>query len=251
MPITPYIQSKLAIALLDIDSLTQIKLYRDFAVNPSFRGMTGSIFEAFCHSHFRKRISVECVPMVRPDGDGRKRRSQWHANHRSFSSNKKLEATRQAAVKNSITLEVRPSDICMYGGQDLAKLDVQPGIYYISKQTNEVGLDSFILHDDHLYLFQFTIGKRHGISEELIPWLTQCTQLPPRSRWYFIFVIPDDNPDLECPYPRSPVMLFSSLIVMEEYRSRTMGEAGSEAQHSEPAAQPARIIKAEGGGRRR
>jgi hypothetical protein len=68
--ITPFMQSKLAIALRDYDSHDQIRLYRTFARTPSYRGMTGSIFEAFCQQHFQKQISIHCVPMVCLNGDG-------------------------------------------------------------------------------------------------------------------------------------------------------------------------------------
>jgi hypothetical protein len=54
MPITLYMQSKLAIALQDKDSCEQIKCYRTFAAVLSFREMSGFVFETFCQNCFQR-----------------------------------------------------------------------------------------------------------------------------------------------------------------------------------------------------
>jgi hypothetical protein len=249
-PITPYVQSKLAIALRNTDSDALIELYRTFAVAPSYRGMTGVVFEAFCQNQFQKRIVIECLPMVRPDDHGSKRKSQFRTSHSPFLSNKKLEERRQAALQEGITLDVHPSATFVYSGLDLAELQLQRDVYYIPNKMNEAGLDSFIWHDEHMYIFQFTVGKKHSINEGLIQRFVECTELPSRPNWRFIFVIPDDVPVLTCPSPTDPelreVGMLSTIVAMKEYLSRIMGESGDETQHRELAAPSVRLKRKAG-----
>ncbi|KAG8764671.1 hypothetical protein FRC20_006601 [Serendipita sp. 405] len=47
------------------------------------------------------------------------------------------------------------------------QLRVEEGVYYVLQAANEVALDAFIAVSEHMYLFQFTSGKRHGIKPHL------------------------------------------------------------------------------------
>jgi hypothetical protein len=139
-PITPHIQSKLVIVLRDRDSRQQMKLYRKLAaLSSNVRGMTSSIFEAFCLQRFKKQIVIDCVPMVRLDGDGRERKRRWRTNYRPFTS-KTLEEIRQAALDNSFTLDVRPRNTCKYSDKDFRKLHPRPDIYPPAKEYERSGL---------------------------------------------------------------------------------------------------------------
>jgi hypothetical protein len=168
--------------------------------------------------------------------------SPWRTSHRPFAS-ETLEEIRKATLDNSFTLNVRPSDTCGYNQEGFDKLVPRLDIYYIPTFPNEVGLDSFIWHKDHLYVFRFTVDKRHGIKDGLIPRLEQCVQLPPRSKWRFIFVIADDVDILECSYLQTPglqeLRLFSSIVGLEEYKSKIIEGLGDE----EPVAKRLRSAK--------
>jgi hypothetical protein len=118
--------------------------------------------------------------MVRDEGG--KRMSPWRISYRPFPS-KTLEQNRLTSLNDSFALDVRPSETCLYNQESLGELDARQDVFYIPTLQNEVGLDSFIWHQDHLYVFQFTIAKRYGIKDGLIPWLEQCAQLPPHSNW--------------------------------------------------------------------
>jgi uncharacterized membrane protein len=45
---------------------------------------------------------------------------------------------------------------------------ITPNVIYVPELTNQVALDSFIVMNDLLYIFQFTISKEHGIKLGLI-----------------------------------------------------------------------------------
>jgi hypothetical protein len=134
---------------------------------------------------------------------------------------------------------VCPSDTCGYNQEGLHKLVPRPDTYYIPTSPIEVGINSFIWHKDHLYHFQFTVGKRHDIKDGLIPRLEHCAQLPPRSKWWFVFVIADDVGVLECPYPLTPRLQepkpFSSIVRLE-YQSKVIEGLGDEEPDKEPVA---------------
>lgn len=71
-------------------------------------------------------------------------------------------------------------------------LETKNNVYYVPVAENEAAVDSFIVHDDHLYLFQFTSSPHHGANRRLIDTLARLTSLPPPERRYFIFVVPQD-----------------------------------------------------------
>ena len=74
-------------------------------------------------------------------------------------------------------------------------------VYYTLAAPNQKGFDSFILHNNILYLFQFTNAVTHGIKDFFESFET-CTGLPARKHWRFIFVIPSDTETaMKCPVP--------------------------------------------------
>jgi len=140
------------------------------------------------------------------------RRPQWHSSHVKLSD--KLEQLRMAALSQPLQLRVRPSDTCEYDtGQPLC---IMSDVYYLPKQDNQVALDSFILHDNFLYIFQFTGGKQHGIKEGFLPFFANCQRVPARANWRFIFVIPHDVDIVKCPAsPNVEILelkIFSSIV---------------------------------------
>jgi hypothetical protein len=56
---------------------------------------------------------------------------------------------------------------------------IQPDVLYVPQWSNQIGLDSFILMDGLLFLFQFAIGKEHDIKPGLADFLATCPDLPP------------------------------------------------------------------------
>lgn len=86
------------------------------------------------------------------------------------------------------------------------------------KKQNEAGFGSFIRYDGMLYIFQFTVFDEHSIDNGLISRFAECTGLPQRDNWRYIFVIPDGVEHLKCPYPTSrelhELIPYSAQMVM-------------------------------------
>jgi hypothetical protein len=224
-PITDYIQSKLAIHLRDCNIHKQIEMFQAFYSLTYSRGMSGLIFENICHTHFKRQILIHYVPMVRLDGNDRRHQPKWHSSHHTIKpdgvGSEQLEDRRKNALNRLETLEVHPTNVLEY---DDEALSLEEDIYYIPMKSNEVAFDSFICHDGHLYMFQFTVSDNHGINKGLISRFTQlvgCEQLPPHENWHFIFLIPDGGNTLKCPYPESPELQelepCSSQVVMRNF----------------------------------
>jgi hypothetical protein len=211
-PITDHIGSRLALQLRNADIEEQLGLYKTYATTPSFRGMTGTLFEGFCHGLFQIRICVKLHEMIRLGGGTPKRQPQWHTVY-NVVDNEELEKKRQDALHRPILIDTRPSSTSEYHDHTLRGLQILENVYYI-------GLDSFLLINGYLYIFQMSGAKRHGINGGLLPLLDQCANIPPHDHWCFIFVIPDDVELLKTPYPQSSeerkLKLFSVRMTMEE-----------------------------------
>ena len=150
--------------------------------------------------------------------DYRTRRSQWHSSHVKLPD--KLEQLRMVALTQPAHLKVRPSDTCEYDPKQ--PLCILSDVYYLPKSDTQVSLDSFILHDNFLYIFQFTGDKQHGINEGLLSFFEKCQRVPAHAYWHFIFVIPHDVDILKCPAsPNKEILelkIFSSIVPMAERR---------------------------------
>src|SRR5882762_7656927 len=238
--ITKLVESQLVVCLRNLQIKDQIELYNYFARLPTARHMTGPLFEAYCQLRFQTEISLEFIPMVRlpdpepkpkptrgvkptkkrkvvdavPEHDYRTRRPQWHSSHVKLPD--QLEQRRMVALTQPAHLKVRPSSTCEYDTSQ--PLCILSDVYYLPKSDTQVVLDSFILHDNFLYIFQFTGGKQHGINEGLLPFFKRCQRVPAHAYWHFIFVIPHDVGILKCPAsPNKEILelkIFSSIVPM-------------------------------------
>jgi hypothetical protein len=210
MPITDYIRSELVIRLQKSSLRQLIETYHKFFPMHPLRGMCGAIFESICHRRFQEQIFIRYMRMVRLPAGG----SKLHSSHHTI-ENQDLEERREVAFHESVILNVRPSRARVYDGQGL---DPEPGVYYyLAQKPSQAALDSFILYDDILYIFRFTVSDEQGIKEGLI---AECAKLSiPEGKRLFIFVIPDGVKLLKCPYPKSlELQRFepcSAQIVME------------------------------------
>jgi hypothetical protein len=225
IPITYYMQNRLAITLRNHGTRKQIKMYKAHANAAATaligRGVIGGIFEAICHRHFQNQVFIECVPMVLMDEDSAKCKSQWHSSHRPFQHDK-LEEKRLATLDNTFTLAMHPSGTCRYSEDKLWDLNFRPEIYYKPHSQNQVAIDSFIWHDGHLYVFQFTAFQRHSIHEGLLQRLAQYS--PPHFSWRLVLVIPDELDEVVCPPLRSSELqaltLFTSKVKVQYSMAR-------------------------------
>jgi hypothetical protein len=216
-PITDHIGSRLALQIRNAHVEEQLKLYNLWATTPSFRGMTGTLFEGYCHGVFQVRIRLQLHDMIRREGGSEKSRPQWQSIY-CVVHNAKLETQRQEALRRFIEVDIQPVNAYEYHDSELEGLLIRENVYYIPFKGNEVGLDSFILSGGYLYVFQMTGGKNHKIKDGMFALLDQCANVPNYGRWRYVFVIPDDVEVLTTPYSAMTealkLKLFCARMVM-------------------------------------
>ena len=161
------------------------------------RGMTGPIFEALVHRRFRRCINLDATPMFRSN----RANSRWHA---SFSTKRPSSATVYGVAQQNFSLQV---DVGMTHVYDTTTtLIIKPDIYYLPRSGQQVALDSFILNGEYLNIFQCTGGQAHDIKGGIGSFLASCSGLPDRTKWRFLFVVPDDLDSFSCPASSDPVV---------------------------------------------
>jgi len=141
---------------------------------------------------------------------------QWHSAHLRF-ADKTLREFRRRALKKEIPINIPDPKMVEYG--EKGPSSITANVLYLPKLTNQVALDSFILFENSLYIFQFTNSKQHDIKPGLVDWYERCSGFPPMTCWRFVFVIPP-NLHMKCPQPR-PLKLrqlepFSAVMTLKK-----------------------------------
>jgi hypothetical protein len=148
--------------------------------------MTGIFFEAAAQRRLQDGINLELFPMVRLNTSRNGILPQWYSSHCLF-RNASLEASRQQALQQQLTVTIMPSRTIEYPDTGLL---VAPNVFYIAKSANQLALDPFIIIDDLLYIFQFTIASVLDIKPGLANMVEIFQGLPTMDNWRIIFVIP-------------------------------------------------------------
>ena len=199
-PITSFIQTRLATQIRKLERQDQICLYKRFAKVPDLRGLAGILFEAAAQRSLADGMRLELIPMVRLPQSQTNPQPGWYLSH-SLLRNDTLEVSRQKAFKEPVPIHVMPSQVLEY--MDDGPKSIESGVFYVPELTNQVALDSFILLNGDLHVFQFTVGKTHDIKPGLVDFTKKThLNLPSMDRWRFVFIIPH-NLTLICPRPRS------------------------------------------------
>jgi hypothetical protein len=205
-PMTDVIKSRLANQLRNVTQAERIRMYKLFDKVAETRKMSAIYFEAAPQHLIQQGITLELIRMVRLDPDlKRKRREdqaraplpQWHSSHIPL-HNKSPEEMRQQALKNEIELVIHPLETLEY--PNAGSTSIEPNVFYVPEAGNQEPLDSFIMLDGVLYIFQFTIFSTHDITSGLLDFLLGCPGIPSSKDWCFVFII-KPNLTLTCPWP--------------------------------------------------
>ena len=201
VPITPFIKSRLASQFRKSDRADQIHLYKYFARVANTRQAAGFLFEALAQQVLEQGRDLELLPMVHLDKEeeGSTSLPQWHSSHSAL-PNTTLEDLRRKTLKKRLHVRIQPS--CTFEYPCTGPSSIKPNVSYVPEISNEAAMDSFIVLDSFLYIFQFTIAAKHDIKPGLINFFEKCRDVPCREAWRFVFVIPPDQV-LTCPQPRS------------------------------------------------
>ena len=176
------------------------ELYRDLAsVNLSGR-LAGIVYEMLAHQKLLQwgTISLHLVPMIRRTlgGSGpRKKLPRWYSDHGDEESSLSIDIERTGEA-----WDPKPGPI-------------KKNVYHAPHKSFQPAADSFILDSDknRLFVFQFTTATEHDINEEILTFFSQAS-LPPRTNWYFVFVIPSDLSEFSCPQGQDAMKEFLEEI---------------------------------------
>ncbi|PVF98988.1 hypothetical protein CPB86DRAFT_796921 [Serendipita vermifera] len=187
-PISASIRRRILSQLWKWKEQDRIAMIERLSGVPGIGGMKGVLFESQYQHRFAKKIEIVAAPMFRTSDP----RSRWHAAFGDFSASPMLHKAREGASNTvpspiPISLSISPSKLQVYHSGSLA---IEENIYYVPFSENEVAIDSFIVHAEHLYLFQFATGSQHSVNCGPLTRLSQFSGLPVAENWHFIFVVP-------------------------------------------------------------
>lgn len=151
--------------------------------------MAGIFFEAAGQRCLQGGVELEFVPMVQLASSSTSK-PQWHSSHILFPNNAELERLRQEALQQRQPLVI-PKHL-EYAKHE-PSLPIKSNIIYVPELTSQVALNSFIVMNNHLYIFQFTIGGEHSIKPELMNFICRYPELPSMDNWHFIFILPPNH----------------------------------------------------------
>jgi hypothetical protein len=152
--------------------------------------MAGIFFEAAAQHRLQDGTDLELLLMVQLPKSRDRTLPRWHSSH-SVLQNTSLEALRQQVFQEKFTITIRPSQTIEYADAGLSH--ASQDVFYVPGSANTVVLDSFIVINGFLYIFQFTIASEHDVETGLIDLLGKRQGVPPMDNWRFVFVTPPDS----------------------------------------------------------
>ena len=139
------------------------------------RIMTSIVFESLAQLQLQEGVTLNLVPMVEvPTPRG---------------GNTKWESQPSSRAGAPFPIQFKPADTVEYNESELSGF--QPGVFYVPMSSNQVAFDSFVLVDQVLYIFQFSISALHEITEGVTKFFSQPTlkEKLQGAEWHFVFVI--------------------------------------------------------------
>jgi hypothetical protein len=185
--ISPFVKQLLKKELVKAEHKERLRAYLLTSRVKNSRMLAGLIFESLAQLQLQEKALLDLIPMVKVEAP-RSRNAKWESQLRN-----------KASAANTLSqVEFEPEDTVEYNASELSKL--QPGVFYVPTAPNQVGLDSFILTDQFLYFFQFSIAAKHEIKEGMMLFLSQSAlkETLQGLEWRFIFVIPPGS-TIFCP----------------------------------------------------
>lgn len=213
-PITPSIKSRLANHFRTLEHREQIRLFKYFSEVPQSRELAAVFFEAACQRCLRDGVTLEIVRMVRPTSSPRGTNpSRWYSSHLFIDTT--LEPYRQLALQERQSFSI-PRYLAVEEYPKSGPSSITSNVIYVPELPNQAGLNSFIVINGILYMFQFTVVEEHEIKPGLVDFFSNYTELPSMENWRFIFILPL-NHQLVCPQPRSfEIQPYSAIIDLDK-----------------------------------
>ncbi|KAF8525514.1 hypothetical protein BU17DRAFT_62666 [Hysterangium stoloniferum] len=146
--------------------------------------------------------------MVKRECNGStKKLPQWYSSHIPLSNPERKQLRVQAVEEG---LSITPIQTIEYMESELDT--ILSDVFYVPGRYNQVAIDSFILSNGKLYLFQFTTAQNHPIRSGIINYAAKHN-FPKQEDWRFVFIIP---PGLTLTVPQQPaikeVRLYTAVV---------------------------------------
>ncbi|CAA7259068.1 unnamed protein product [Cyclocybe aegerita] len=174
---------------------------------PQSREAAGVFFEVAAQTLFAQTIELTLLPMVKLDSRGEKNLLHWYSSHIPL-TDQELEQQRTQVVAEE--LHITPSRTIEYPETGLDS--ILSDVYYVPQRPNEDVVDSFILSDGKLFLFQCSTASRRSIKSRITLLAARC-RFPPQKDWRLVFVIP---PKQALTVPQEPAVekaaLFTAVV---------------------------------------
>ena len=174
-PISLSVKRLLKKQLMKVEQKERLRTYLLIARVQDSRIMTSIVFESLAQLQLQEEVTLNLVPMVEvPAPRG---------------GNAKWESQPSSRAGAPFPIQFKPADTVEYNESELSGF--QPGVFYVPMSSNQVAFDSFVLVDQVLYIFQFSISALHEITEGVTKFFSQPTlkEKLQGAEWRFVFVI--------------------------------------------------------------
>ena len=137
----------------------------------------GLIFESLMQFQLQEEVQLDLLPMIKVPGQ--------QGGNAKWISQPALDASSSDASP-PIHLSIKPDYTAEYAGP--YPRVINQGVLYVPSNSAQVALDSFILIERVLYIFQMTIALSHPIKEGIMEFLSH--PMLQEADWYFVFIVP-------------------------------------------------------------
>ena len=187
-PITLSVKRLLKRQLLKVEMKERLHTYLQISKTHESRVVASLVFEALAQCQLQEEVTLTLTPMVRVQSPGSEENAKWQYQSSSPAG----------AADPPFLIRFKPMDTAEYEGSTLEEF--QAGVFYVPTPLNQITFDSFILVDQILYIFQFTIAASYDIEQGIMKFFSQ---VPLRDKlqgaeWRFVFVIPRRS-EIVCP----------------------------------------------------
>ncbi len=178
-PITLSVKRQLKRRLLRGEQKERLRTYLQPSKTEGSKIVAGLVFESLAQHQLQEEVALTLLPMVKVQPLGSRGNAKWH-NQSSIPA---------GAANPSIPIQFKPAYTDEYQTSTLEEFRAE--VFYVPLSPTQVAFDSFILVDQILYIFQFTIAASHEIKEGIMDFFSQETLKDKLQgvEWRFIFVI--------------------------------------------------------------
>jgi hypothetical protein len=161
----------------------RLQTYLRLAKSYDLMILAAIVFESLAQLQLQERVALNLVPMVKVPALQSRENAKWQ-------SQSSIPAD---AANPPFWILFKPTDTVEYDESTLSGF--QAGVFYVPTSSNESAFDSFILVDQVLYIFRFSIASLHEINEGIPKLLSRPTFEAKLEgvEWRFIFIIPSGS----------------------------------------------------------